>query len=279
MEMAKKKGKKPHRYGEHHDIYENWVDFSKDISDRINYLTHESTSEYNELYKIWSEYVQEMTEHMANYSPEDTDAFEEMQRIWTHYSGKIGEKFVDALSSDNGSFKELYQMWTEYSGKMSQNLSELLSENIKSQKELYELWMDSFGIKDKSYNPHPHDVYEDMGQFWMKMWEHSWDMHPSAHTRNTDFNATYKELSDFWAKNYSKWVANFMRSPEFAKMNGEILDSNLETIRANQEYWTQYFSTMGIPTKENIDEIYQKLTDLDRKISEVNRSLKSKKRK
>jgi hypothetical protein len=116
-----------------------------------------------------------------------------------------------------------------------------------------------------------------MGQFWMKMWEQSWGVHPNVHARHMDFNTTYKELNDFWAKNYSKWVANFLKSPDFAKMNGEILDNNLETIRANQQFWTQYFSTMGIPTKENIDEIYQKLTDLDRKISQVSRSVKSKK--
>lgn len=273
--MAKRKGKKSKSSKGHTDIYDMWLDFSREISDRIKELTKEGANEYKDLYKMWGEYAQKMAEHMARFSPEDKITFEEMEKVWTDYSGKIGERFVDILGKENGPYEELYQIWTEYSGKMSEHLSELMSENIKNQKDLYELWMDAFGMKDKSFDQGA-GVFDGMGQFWLEMWERSKDMYPTTPESDIDFNAKYKELSELYAKNYSKMVMNIMRSPAFAEMNGRILDSNLDIIRLNDQFMNQYLSSMGLPTKENLDDIRHKLHDIDRKLSEISRTLNSK---
>lgn len=275
--MAKRKNKKKQSSYEQKDPYEAWLDFSKDISDRINDITMEGANEYKDLYILWSEYAQKMTEQMTNFSSEDSVAFEDIQRMWTDYSGKIGERFVHILDENDGPYNELYQTWTEYSKQMSEYLSELMTENIKNQKELYEIWMDAFGMKDIGHDESAIGNLEEIVQFWMKMWEKSRPMFLPISEGNMDINARYSELNEFWTKNYSKMIMNILRSPAFSKMDGNILDSNLEMTRINNELINQYLSAMGVPTRENLNDIYKKLHDMDRKISEIYRAVDSKK--
>jgi hypothetical protein len=46
-------------------------------------------------------------------------------------------------------------------------------------------------------------------------------------------------------------------------------------IHARDQLSKQYLSAMGLPTKENLDDIYKKLHELDRKISDIQRGLRS----
>lgn len=265
------KGKKKEK--EHDEIYDSWIELSKEIGDRINDIAKEKTSEYKDLYKMWSEYAQKMTEHMADFSSDDTKAFEDMQHVWAQYSGKLGERLLDMSNKDNGPYKELYDLWTQYSGTMSERMSELMRENLKNQQELYELWMDAFGIKDESQKEGEHDPYEGVSSFFKKMWEHSMSSFQPSTSPDKDFQKWSKEWQDLWMKAYSKSAMDVVRSPAFADFDGHTLDTNLEMKQASDKFMNWYLSSMGAPNKENLDEIYQKLHDLDKKVSEIARNL------
>lgn len=275
--MVKGKGKKKKNAEEHVDVHDVWVDFSKEIGGRIEDIMKEGASEYKELYKIWGEYAQKMTKQMGKSDPEDRLAFEDIQKMWTEYSSKIGQRFIDILKKENGPLMDLYQFWTEYSGKMSENFSELMGDSIKEQEDLYGRWMDSFSVKERNLDNDVLAAFKNMNQFWQVMLEQSQGMLSPNFGGNIDFNANYKEQNEFWTKKYSEMVMNMMRSSAFAKMNGNVLDGNLEIKRFNDQLISQYMSGMGLPTRENLNDIYQKLTDLDRKISEISRAINSKK--
>ncbi|UCF08741.1 MAG: hypothetical protein JSW28_03350 [Thermoplasmata archaeon] len=264
MAKAKKKQSK-----EKEDIYISWMEYSKDIGDRVNDMAKESANEYKELYKIWGEYTQKMTEHMAEFPSGETGTFEEMQNVWAQYSSKLGERFLDMSRQDNGSYNELYDLWTQYSGKMSEHLSEVVSENLKNQKELYELWMDAFGIKDAGEKGPASGI----DSFWLEVWERSKEKFPPPTLSDREFEIWSKEWNDLWVNAYSKMVANVMKSPAFAAMDGQTLDANLDAISASDKLVGNYLSSMGMPTKENINEIYSKLHDLDKKISQIVRTI------
>ena len=142
--------------------------------------------------------------------------------------------------------------------------------------DLYEIWMDAFGMKDNSQEERLSGVYKGVNQFWLEMWEKSKDMVPSRPTGDMDLNANFKELNDVFTKNYSKMIMNLVRSPDFAKMDGNILNGNLDIKRINDQFMGQYLSAMGMPTKENLNDIYLKLHDIDKKISEISRVINSK---
>jgi hypothetical protein len=58
-------------------------------------------------------------------------------------------------------------------------------------------------------------------------------------------------------------------------MDGQTLNANLEMKKYNDQFLNSYLSVIGVPTKENMDEVYLKLYDLDRKISKIARSVDS----
>lgn len=265
------KGKKKEK--ERDELYNSWIEFSKEISDRIGEITKERATEYKDLYSMWSEYTQKMTEHISEFSSEDSKTYEDMQQIWAQYSGKLGEMFMDMSSKDNGPYKELYDLWNHYSNSMSERMSELMKENLKNQQELYELWMDAFGIKNGGHKEGQHDLYEGLNSFYRKMWEHTISGFQPTAPQDKDFQKWTEELQDVWMKAYSKSVMDVVRSPAFADFNGKTLDTNLEMKQSSDRFMNWYLTSMGVPTKENIDEIYQKLHDLDKKISEIARNL------
>ena len=84
-----------------------------------------------------------------------------------------------------------------------------------------------------------------------------------------------KELNEFWTKHYSKMANDMIRSSAFAEMNGKILDGNLEFKQLNDSLANRYLKAMGWHTKETIDDIYFKLHDMDRKLSDIYRTVNS----
>jgi len=259
------------------ELSESWMEFSREMNERINDMAKNTKEDLTDHYDVWKEYAQKMTDVMARFTPEDEKAFGEIQNLWMDYSEKIGSKFIDTMDRETGPSKELYKMWTEHSAKMQDQFSELMSESMKEQQDLYELWMDSFGIKDNGNENKIPDMYKEMGQFWQNMWVRSKDMVPPLKEGGIDLSKNFKELNELWADAYSKMVKNMINSPEFAKMDGNILNANLEVIKVNNQMMNQVLSAMGLPTKNNLEDIYKKLHDLDRKISEMARTLNVKK--
>jgi hypothetical protein len=269
--MAKGKKKKK---GKKEELSESWKTFSREMNQRISEMSKKAGEDLEDHYKTWNEYSRKMTDMMSRFTPEDEKAFNEMQELWRDYSEMIGGKFVEIMERETEPTKELYRLWTENSAKLQNQLSELLSESMREQQDLYELWMDSFGIKDNGQDD-VNDMYREMGQFWMNMWARSRDMMPPMKDAGSDPGANLKELSELWTEAYSKMAKNMINSPDFAKMDGNILNANLEAIKANNHMMNQTLGAMGLPTKNNLEDIYKKLHDMDRKISEIARTLNS----
>jgi hypothetical protein len=258
-------------------LNEAWMEFSKSINEKLMRMTKEGTNEYEGLYKTWREYVERMTQKLSDFSPEDKKAFKEMQDVWTDYSDKMGKSFVDLLNKEDGPYEDLYKLYSEYSERMGTRISELMRDRMKEQTDLYALWMDTFGMNDKDYIEGLSGTMDDVTKFWMRTWDWS-KGGPGSDNGDPDFAARLKEINDFWTGTYSKSILNLMKSQDFAELNGAILRRNLETRQLNEKLMNQYLSTLGLPTKGNLDDIHRKLHELDRKVSEISRTIKSRER-
>jgi len=260
---------------DYNELHNAWTRYSKEITDKINNISKERAKEYEGLYNLWNEYTQKMTEGVSNYSPKNNKSLSEMQKVWSDYSEEIGERFGDIMGKENGPYKELFELWTEYNKEVGPHIKGLVTESIKEQGELYEIWMDAFGMKDQYQMQGIPGNIRDIGDFWRSIMEKSMKMNPPIPDDKMDFGKQYRELFDLWSSAYSKTMMDTLRSSQFAETNGNILNSNLDMIRARDQLSKQYLSAMGLPTKENLDDIYKKLHELDRKISEIQRGLRS----
>lgn len=274
--MTNRKKKNTKNNEEYSDLYDAWKEYSMEMTERIRDITQERTQEYDELYNMWNEYTNKMTKQVGRYTPKDGPSFHKMQKAMSDYSDEIGNRFADILGKGDGPYKELYQLWTEYSRKMGTQITDLMNESMKEQKDHYEIWMDTFGMKDNYRKQGFSMDYNDVNQFWMDMWGKSQNMYsPFNMNGQKDVSQHIKDLHDLWTGAYNKMVMEFVKSPQFAQMNGNILDTNLDIKSQNQELVNQYLEAMGFPTKDNIDEIYLKLHEMDRKLSKISRDVKS----
>ena len=274
--MAKRNRKNNSKEEEYTKLLDAWMDYSEEITERIKNVTQEKTREYEDLYNIWTEYVQDMTKQVSGGSPKDSTSFKEMQKLWTNNFQEMGERFQDLFKGNEGPYTDLYEVWTQYSQKMGTQITDLLGDSMKDQKDVYEIWMDTFGIKDNFRNSGFSMDSSDINRFWMNMWEKSQNMYsPLKMNNHSDVSQHLKDLHDLWMGTYNNMVMDFVKSPQFAQMNGNILDTNLDIKSQNQEIVNQYLESMGFPTKENIDEIYLKLHDMDRKLSKISRDVKT----
>jgi len=258
---------------EHKKLYDTWVEFSKDISDRFMEVAKGGNGEYKELYDIWSEYTQHMGNYLSKFSPSDENAVHDLQHLWEDFSGKaseMGKNFAEMFKNGEGPFKDMHPTFNSYSEKMSMSLSELMNKSIKEQKELYEVWMDAFENQDTTPIKGTPEAFEGMGKFWMEMWNSSKDMFPLK--EGEDINAKFKEMNDLWTKTYSKNIIDVLKSDGFATMNKNILNSNLDMKMLNEKMANQFLLSLGMPTKENIDDIYRKLYEIDKKLSKIARN-------
>jgi hypothetical protein len=274
--MAKKKSKKLDQE-EFSKLHDAWMDYSNEMTQKMRKITKARAKEYEELYNLWNEYSQDMNESILSYSPKDVDSYERMQEVLKNYTEEVQERFVDLMGKGDGPYKDIYRMWSDYSQKMGNQLSELLNESIKEQKDLYEIWMDSFGIKDPRVQTNYPVDFNEINQFWLDMWQKSQNMYNPNHEAQKDVTQHIKDLNDLWTSAYNKMVSEFLRSSTFAQMNGNILDANLNMKRKNNEAVNKYLEAMGFPSKENIDEIYLKLHEMDRKLAKISREVKTKK--
>lgn len=273
--MTKRKRKDKTTKEEYSQLYDAWMDYSREMTDRIKELTKERAKEYEELYNMWNQYAKEMTEQVSGYTPKKGTSYKEMQRFFKEYSDDMGERFVEILGKENGPYTDLYKLWAEYSQKMGAQFSELLNESIKEQKDLYEIWMDTFGIKEKQKKSAFPADFGDISQFWLDMWDKSQNMYMPTGDSQKDVTQHLRDLNELWTRAYNKMVMEFIKSSSFAQLNGDILDTNLNLKQQNDEIVNRYLEAMGFPTKENINEIYLKLHEVDRKLAKISREMKN----
>ena len=248
-----------------------WVDFSKNVNERMMKLAKEGAREYDELYRIWSEYAQKMTSRISSFSPDDESGLTEMKRLWTDYSGRLGNGIYALSGSGREPYREILRLWSEYSERMRDFLSDAFRGQMKEQRDLYSLWMDAFGMKDQGGS-------DDMNSRWFETWMRSWElMSPLQAGDPGDLMSRYKELNDLWTKTYSKALSDLMKGHPYAEFTGSLVERNSEWRTAFEKALNQYLGSMGMPTKESVDDIYQKLHEIDRKLSELGRKYESSK--
>jgi len=275
MARAKGKGKqkkKAKKTKKSNDILDAWLEFSKEISDEILKRTKEGAKEYENFYKIWDDYAQNMSEKLTRFSLDDEKGMKEMKKLWNSYSDKLEVGLDDLFTKNGGPYKELFQICSSYSDKMGECLIEIMNKRMEEQRELYEVWMDSFALVDKDIVRADSGIFYAMGQLWLELWGKQKDLFQTA-DQDKKVNEKLTELNELWTRNFSKMAHNILKSDTFAQMNGTILDRNMEIRRLNEQSMSQYLSFLGMPTKDSINEIYKKLHEMDRKLSQISRSI------
>ena len=200
--------------------------------------------------------------------------FESLYRSWFDLSKTI----FPFLSPPKGFPGESQlQDWQSEFEKMSKNIlglppSSLMEIGVGPSVEAYKDYLDLMNSQIKLAR-HSADI-------WMKF-SGVWAEGTQAAVSRTASEATKSDV-DPGKRAYNAWVEELekrfdilLKDEEFTTQLGSFVSSYLEVKRTSDGILERYCSKMNIPTKSEINGMYKKLHDLEKKVDKLSRSGKS----
>lgn len=127
-------------------------------------------------------------------------------------------------------------------------LSQMLQQSVEAQRKLYEAWLEA------------------TSQALKKSLE---AVAPAEESSPLPY-----EIYDLWVNTYAKMFTEAMNTPLFAATVGQYLDSVLELKKGLDHATGKTMKALGLPTRSDLDEIYQRLVSLERKLHELAKQIR-----
>jgi hypothetical protein len=201
-------------------------------------------------------------------------SFEDLYRSWFDLS-----KAVFPFLSPPGGFPAEGQLqdWQSEFEKISKNMlglppSSMMEIGFGPSVEAYKDYLDLMSSQIELYR-HSADIWTKFSGVWAE---------GTRATASKMASATAKSDVDPGKRVYNAWVEELegrfdilLRDEEFTTKLGSFVSSYLEVKRRSDGILERYSSRMNIPTKSEINGLYKKLHDLEKKVDRLSRSGKS----
>jgi hypothetical protein len=160
----------------------------------------------------------------------------------------------------------------------------MMFEGFKEQYELYELWMDTFA-KSALEGSKSGDIPSILNKYWLESMDRFnslFSMKPftpeSLEPTLEPGDQIYKrfeEIHNYWVETTTKMFEEVLNSPAYGNLLAQSINSSMDTRKMLQNMFTQNLKTLGIPTKNDLEEIREGLNDINTQISEIRQDIKA----
>ena len=154
----------------------------------------------------------------------------------------------------------------------------VLTNQTKDQLELWSRWMKEMGMGPPS--PPASELIQIAAKHSIDLWE-KWSHLLSEDDQRSGLHERQREFYLQWAKSYSEMLKEMMTTSVFMAETGTALNSFLDAKIASDKFRDTLMRNMGIPTREDIEEVNRSLYNLNKKLDQLSkelRALKGKKR-
>ena len=162
--------------------------------------------------------------------------------------------------------------WTEMVDRMNEAVSESVEQNMKAQAAFVESWADA--VEDSL--PEEDEVAEGIQGYsrayeeWMGAAERMLERTGDA-ARGEDVDPT--EFRDIWLQSANEAFKHVMGTSAFAAANGQLVESMMEMRREADEVGQETIAQLGFPTRDDVDEVGERLVELERRQHAVEEKL------
>lgn len=257
-----------------------WSDFSGQMEDKMRELIETSATEYREIYRSWSELSDKMGKQMLDFTVGDEAIFKNIYNSWKEYSERLNIDLGKVSKADDKSYSEFYDFWTNYSEKFGNQLSDFMREGFREQYELYELWMDTFA-KNVHEGSKSGDIPSIINKYWLETFNrfndfitHNGLTIPSEQPEpGEQIYKQYEEMYNYWLNTSQKMLDEVMRSPAYGTFLAQSINSSMDTQKMYKNIMTENLKRMGVPTKNELEEIRWELKNISTQIKELNQTM------
>jgi len=162
--------------------------------------------------------------------------------------------------------------WNEMVEQMNDAVADSVEQNMEAQAAFMESWSDAFddAIPDQDVVAEGIEGYNRAYEVWMDAAEQMVERSTDA-AEGEDVDPT--EYRDIWLQSANEAFKEVMSTSAFAAANGQLVEAMMEMQQEVDEVTQDTISRMGMPTRDDIDEVGERLIELERRQHDVEQKL------
>jgi len=167
---------------------------------------------------------------------------------------------------------QMQDEWMEMVEEMNTAVADSMEQNMEAQAAFVESWADA--VEDSI--PNEEEMSEGL-QGYNRAYEEWVDAAEQMVERSTAAaqgeDVDPAEFRDIWLKSANEAFKQVMGTSAFAAANGQLVESMMEMQQEAEELSQDAIAQMGFPTQENMDEVAERLVELERRQHAVEEKL------
>jgi len=167
---------------------------------------------------------------------------------------------------------QMQDEWTEMVEEMNTAVADSMEQNMKAQAAFVESWADAVedSIPKEDELSEGFQGYNRAYEEWVDAAEQMVERSTAA-AQGEDVDPA--EFRDIWLKSANEAFKQVMGTSAFAAANGQLVESMMEMQQEAEELSQDAIAQMGFPTQENMDEVAERLVELERRQHAVEEKL------
>jgi len=167
---------------------------------------------------------------------------------------------------------EMQAQWTEMVEEMNDAVADSLEQNMKSQAAFVESWAEAVedSVPEEDAMAEGIQGYNRAYEVWMDAAEQMFERTTDAAQGEDVEPAEYR---DIWLRSANEAFKEVMSTSAFAAANGQLVESMMEMRREADDVSQETLSQMGFSTRDDIDEVGERLVELERRQQDVEEKL------
>ncbi|ACV47119.1 MULTISPECIES: poly(R)-hydroxyalkanoic acid synthase subunit PhaE [Halomicrobium] len=167
---------------------------------------------------------------------------------------------------------QMQDEWTEMVEQMNEAVSESVEQNMKAQAAFVESWADAVedSIPEEENVAEGIQGYNQAYEEWMNAAEKMLERTGDA-AQGEDVDPT--EFRDIWLSSANDAFKHVMGTSAFAAANGQLVETMMEMRQQADDVAQDSIAQMGFSTREDVEEVGERLVELERRQHEVEQKL------
>ena len=167
---------------------------------------------------------------------------------------------------------QMQEEWTEMVEEMNEAVADSMEQNMEAQAAFVESWADA--VEDSI--PKEDEMSEGL-QGYSRAYEEWVDAAEQMVERSTAAaqgeDVDPAEFRDIWLKSANEAFKQVMGTSAFAAANGQLVESMMEMQQEADDLSQDTLEQLGFPTRDDVDEIGERLIELERRQHAVEQKL------
>ncbi|QLD89771.1 poly(R)-hydroxyalkanoic acid synthase subunit [Natronomonas salina] len=168
--------------------------------------------------------------------------------------------------------EEMMEQWNELAEDMNEAMAQSMEQNMEASAAFMESWADAMeqSIPDDEEFAESVEGYNDAYEVWMDAADQMFERSVAA-AEGEDVAAT--EFRDIWLQSANEAFKEVMGTAAFAAANGQLVNAMMEMREQVDEMSEDTLQQLGMPTQSNVEEIGERLIELERRQHRVEEKL------